>query len=387
MTKTTKYILGREKMNPRAGLYIHVPFCRSKCAYCDFYSITDTSQADDYVEALSCEMDFYRDFAPVFDTIYIGGGTPSCLHSRHLAEMLRRVRSVFAIAEDSEVTVEVNPGDTDADSMQALLDAGVNRVSIGVQSFDDGLLKFLGRRHDGHEGRKALEVARTAGCLNLSIDLIYGVPGQTPELWQDTLEAALGFEPEHLSCYELTLEEGTPLHGRTLIEPIRFPGEEDAYRFFSMTSDFLVGRGYSHYEVSNYARHCSLFSRHNQKYWDHTPYLGLGPAAHSFKGTRRWWNHRSLERYVRDIRGGHPPREGEEELLPEELRLEALYFGFRTTQGIYGPAFKKRYGIDVIREKGHTLHGYRDQGLVTLEGDFLAPTRKGLALADRLCLL
>jgi oxygen-independent coproporphyrinogen-3 oxidase len=154
-----------------------------------------------------------------------------------------------------------------------------------------------------------------------------------------------------------------------------------------MTSDFLVGRGYSHYEVSNYARHCSLFSRHNQKYWDHTPYLGLGPAAHSFKGTRRWWNHRSLERYVRDIRGGHPPREGEEELLPEELRLEALYFGFRTTQGIYGPAFKKRYGIDVIREKGHTLHGYRDQGLVTLEGDFLAPTRKGLALADRLCLL
>jgi oxygen-independent coproporphyrinogen III oxidase len=375
------------KVTAPAGLYIHVPFCRSKCAYCDFYSITDGSQAGNYLNAVSREMEFHRDFAPCFDTVYIGGGTPSCLPPRQLTEILCSVRESFAIAPDCEITVEINPGDVDHARMGELHDTGVNRVSIGVQSFDDGVLRFLGRRHDGLDGRLAIEAARNAGFHNLGIDLIYGVPGQSFELWQATLETALRFEPEHLSCYELTLEEGTPLHRRITDDRISLPGEEEGLRFFSMTSDFLEGRGYTHYEVSNFARHRSLVSRHNHKYWDHTPYLGLGPAAHSFKGNRRWWNHRSLELYLRDVENGIPPTGGQESLAPDELLLEALYFGFRTIRGIHGPDFTERYGLDLFREKGPALRSLRDEGLVNLTGDILTPTRRGLALADRLCLL
>ncbi|HET6488424.1 MAG TPA: radical SAM family heme chaperone HemW [Syntrophales bacterium] len=370
-----------------AGLYIHVPFCRSKCAYCDFYSITDSSQVDGYLLALSREMAFYRDFAPCFDTVYIGGGTPSCLTPRQLAGILSNVRGNFVIARDSEITVEINPGDADETRMRELHDAGINRVSIGVQSFDDRLLGFLGRRHGARDGRLAIEAARKAGFQNLGIDLIYGVPGQSFQLWQETMETALGFEPEHLSCYELTLEEATPLHRRIKDGRINLPGEEEAFRFFSMTSDFLEGRGYTHYEVSNFARHASLVSRHNCKYWDHSPYLGLGPAAHSFRGTRRRWNHRSLEQYQRDVQDGCPPTGGQESLSPDQLRLEALYFGFRTIRGIRGSDFAERYGLDLFREKGPALRSLRDEGLVNLQGDILAPTRRGLALADRLCLL
>jgi oxygen-independent coproporphyrinogen III oxidase len=384
---STRNITPHTKVDAAAGLYIHVPFCRSKCAYCDFYSITDNSQVERYLHALSREMAFYRDFAPCFDTIYIGGGTPSLLTFTQLAEMLRHVRESFVIAPDSEITMEINPGDVNETSMRELRDIGVNRVSIGVQSFDDKLLEFLGRRHDGRDGRLAIEAARDAGFLNLGIDLIYGVPGQSFELWQETLTTALGFEPEHLSCYELTLEEGTPLHRRITEGGIGLPGEEEGFRYFSMTSDFLESRGYTHYEVSNFARQRSLVSRHNQKYWDHTPYLGLGPAAHSFKETRRWWNHRSFEQYVSDVEKGLPPTAGQENLGPDELLLEALYFGFRTTRGICGSDFTERYGLDLFRKKGPALQSLHDEGLVNLQGDILVPTRRGLALADRLCLL
>ena len=370
-----------------AGLYIHVPFCRSKCAYCDFYSIADDSQVEGYLHALSREMALYRSFAPLFDTVYLGGGTPSCLGTRQLAELLGRVREDFPIAAGAEITVEVNPGDVDTVFMRGLRDAGVNRVSIGVQSFDSSILKTLGRRHSGREGREAVEAARAAGFDNIGLDLIYGVPGQSHELWLETMEAALGFNPEHLSCYELTVEEGTPFQRRIERGEISLPGEEEAYRFFTSTSAFLEQRGYTHYEVSNFAREHTLISRHNHKYWDHSPCLGLGPAAHSFGGNRRWWNHRSLELYLRDVNGGRTPVAGLEDLSAEELRLEALYFGFRTKRGIYGPDFRKRFGIDLFREKGATLRCLRDEGFVTLEDEFLAPTRRGLALADRLCLL
>jgi oxygen-independent coproporphyrinogen-3 oxidase len=301
--------------------------------------------------------------------------------------MIRRVRSVFAFSGDSEITVEVNPGDVDADSLRSLRDAGVNRISIGVQSFNDVILNFLGRRHTGLEGRRALEAARAAGFRNLSLDLIYGVPGQTPELWQDTLRCALGFDPEHLSCYELTVEAGTPMHGRVASGVCSTPGEEEGYRFFCLTSEVLERSGYIHYEVSNFARSDSLLSRHNHKYWNHTPYLGLGPAAHSFKGTRRWWNPRSLERYLGELEGGRPPLGGEEQLSAEALRLEALYFGFRTKKGIHLRDFACRYGFDLFREKETALRRLQREGFVTLEGDCLAPTRRGLALADQLCLL
>jgi len=376
-----------DRISTAAGLYIHVPFCRSKCAYCDFYSTTDHAHVDAFIDALSREMEMHRGFAPAFDTVYLGGGTPSCLTANRLADMLRQLRSAFPVVPGAETTVEVNPGDVDTASLGRLREAGFNRVSIGVQSFDDDILSTLGRRHNGREGLEAIESARRAGFDNLSADLIYGVPGQSLELWQRTMEAALAFRPEHLSCYELTLELGTPLYRRVEAGQAAALCEEEGYRFFSTTSAFLEDNGYVHYEVSNFARTESHVSRHNHKYWDHTPYLGLGPAAHSFRGNRRWWNHRDLGRYVLDIRSGHEPVEDREELLQEQLRMEALYFGFRTKRGIRGPAFRERYGLDLFREEEAALRGMREEGLIRLDGEVLSPTRRGLALADRLCLL
>jgi len=375
------------RISTAAGLYIHVPFCRSKCAYCDFYSVTDDARVDEYLEALFCEMSLRRDFATVFDTVYFGGGTPSCLSADQLADLLQRLRSVFLVLPETEITVEVNPGDVDAAFLFRLREAGFNRVSIGVQSFDDHILSTLGRRHNGREGLEAIESARRSGFENLSVDLIYGVPGQSLELWQRTMETAIAFRPEHLSCYELTLERGTPLYRRVeagQAAPLR---EEEGYRFFSTTSAFLEDNGYVHYEVSNFARGESLVSRHNHKYWDHTPYLGLGPAAHSFRGNRRWWNHRDLQRYIGDLRAGRTPVDGLEDLSQEQLRMEALYFGFRTKRGIHNPVFKERYGIDLFRQEETALRGMLDEGLIRLDGKVLSPTRRGLALADRLCLL
>jgi len=376
------------RISTAAGLYVHVPFCRSKCPYCDFYSVTDLSAVQEWYEAVLAEMTFHGDFASAFDTVYIGGGTPSCLPAGLLPDLLRRIRSALPVSADAEITVEVNPGDVDLDTLVGLREAGFNRVSIGVQSFDDGILSFLGRRHGGRGALHAIDAARRAGFTNLSMDLIYGVPGQSRQLWRRTLETALTFEPEHLSCYELTLERGTPLHRRVEAgQAPALPAEEEAYRFFSATSIFLEAHGYLHYEVSNFARGETRISRHNHKYWDHAPYLGLGPAAHSFRTDRRWWNHRSVDLYMRDIRQGRIPVAGQEELSQEELQTEALYFGFRTRRGIHGPSFRERYGLDVFRQKGAALRRMRADGLIRLEGETLAPTRRGLAVADRLCLL
>ena len=376
-----------DQSKANAGLYVHVPFCRSKCAYCDFYSVTDESRVDGYLEALPREMSLYRDFASVFDTVYLGGGTPSCLPAGRLADVLKRLRSAFPIVPRAEITVEVNPGDVDTAYLERLREAGFTRVSIGVQSFDDAVLAILGRRHGGRESREAIEAARRAAFDNLSVDLIYGVPGQSLDGWRETMETALAFSPEHLSCYELTLERGTPLQRRVEAGQLTPAGEDEAFGYFSTTSEFLEERGYVHYEVSNFARNESLVSRHNHKYWDHTPYLGLGPAAHSFRGSRRWWNHRDLERYIGDTREGRVPVDGQEDLSQEQLQMEALYFGFRTKRGIHGPAFRDRYGKDLFRQEENALRGMLDEGLIRLDGDFLTPTRRGLALADRLCLL
>ena len=385
--KMTSPALDNHNRSESAGLYVHVPFCRSKCAYCDFYSITDHGTVNAWLEALSLEMGMYRGFAPAFDTVYVGGGTPSCLPPGRLEELLRLVRCAFPVVAGAETTVEVNPGDVDAAFLDRLRGAGCNRLSIGVQSFDAGVLAFLGRRHSAREALAAIEAGRRAGFENLSVDLIYGVPGQSLDLWRRTLKIAIAFVPEHLSCYELTVERGTPLHRRLEAGRMAPLGEEEGFLFFEETSTFLEDSGYVHYEVSNFARAESLISRHNHGYWDHSPYLGLGPAAHSFRGNRRWWNHRDVGRYVHDARSGKRPVAGGEELSQEELRTEALYFGFRTKRGIHGPAFRQRYGLDLFRAQEAALRGMRDEGLIRLDGEVLSPTRRGLALADRLCLL
>jgi oxygen-independent coproporphyrinogen III oxidase len=369
------------------GLYIHIPFCRTKCGYCNFYSVTSLSSIPDFLEALWKEMEMVLgEFGP-FDTVYIGGGTPSVLSLNEMENLLERIQRNFVLLSDLEMTVEVNPADLDLSLLRGFRSLGVNRLNIGIQSFDQKILNFLGRRHSSIEAISAIETARKAGFENIGLDLIYGVPGQDIKSWLNTLLQALAFDPEHLSCYQLTLESKTPLGKRYEQGEFSLPGEELEHEFFIRTAESLEAAGYIHYEVSNFARDIALISRHNQKYWDHTPYLGLGPAAHSFSGYRRWWNHRSVERYITDAKAGKKPIEGAETLTTEQLRLEALFLGLRTKKGVCLKKFVEQYGCDLAVEKREVLDRLQEEGLVAINEGYLVPTRAGLAVADGLALI
>jgi len=264
---------------------------------------------------------------------------------------------------------------------------GINRINIGVQSFNEKTLGFLGRRHSVRQAVLAIEDAREAGFNNMGIDLIYGVPNQDMASWLETLKQAITFAPEHLSCYQLTLESNTPLGRRCQAGEFSVPREERQYEFFMKTSQFLEDAGYIHYEVSNFARGMEHCSRHNQKYWDHSPYLGLGPSAHSFQSNQRWWNHRSLDQYLATIKAGDFPIQGKETLTMEQLQLEALYLGLRTRNGICLQDFKSRYDSDLLSGKKKILEKLEEEGFISIRDGRLYPTPFGLAIADSLSLI
>jgi oxygen-independent coproporphyrinogen III oxidase len=356
------------------GLYIHIPFCLSKCHYCDFYSLTSVSAVPDFLKALFKEMEMYRNRFNPFDTLYIGGGTPSLLSPQQLGDILTSVQKNFDLLADPEITIETNPADLDRSLLESMREMGINRINIGIQSFAEKVLGFLGRRHSVKQAISAIGASRKAGFQNIGLDLIYGVPGQDMTSWLNTLKQAVVFSPEHLSCYQLTLGAKTPLGIRYQAGEFLMPGEELQYEFFVKTSEFLEDAGYIHYEVSNFARETKYVSRHNQKYWDHSPYLGLGPSAHSFQPNRRWWNHRSLDQYLAAINAGDLPVEETEILTMEQLRLEALYLGLRTKKGVSLYDFKNQYHYDLFAEKKEMLNKLQKEGLVSIQDGYLSPT-------------
>ncbi|HAY21469.1 MAG TPA: coproporphyrinogen III oxidase [Desulfobacterales bacterium] len=388
------------------GLYLHVPFCKTKCPYCDFYSITDDSLVFAWLQALEKEIDLLNrksvrcrsragtNILPAvgpghdarafgcsrFDTFYLGGGTPSCLGQDEISAVFDLIRQGFVFTKDAEITLEANPDDVTADRLHLWGRLGVNRLSLGVQSLLDAELRFLSRRHDALQARQALSLAREAGFENLGVDLMYGLPGQTKDNWLATLDGILVFQPEHLSCYQLTIEENTPLAAKRaqgLIKPLP---EEQQRDFFLLTSQYLEEQGYLHYEVSNFARNEPCISRHNSKYWRHSPYLGLGPAAHSFDGRLRFWNYRSVAEYCQALAAGKPPVDGREELTVEQRRLEAIYLGLRTKNGALLTFFTSL-------EAEAALSGLCRAGLVRVYQGRVLPTRQGFLVADSLALL
>lgn len=384
------------------GLYIHIPFCLSKCPYCGFYSVSDPGLVDGFIQSLLKEIKMVafdrhslssgvRDTGGInswtFDTIYVGGGTPSLLKPEYIETILKQISKYFRLTDDIEITFESNPGDGDREYFCQIFRLGINRLNLGIQSFDEKALCFLGRRHTAVQAREAIQDARRAGFKNIGLDLIYGVPGQKVESWHDTLSAALKYSPEHLSCYQLTIEENTPFALQAQKGEIALPDEEDQREFFMQTAALLDAAGYVQYEVSNFAKGEFCFSRHNQKYWDHTPYLGLGPGAHSFDGRNRWWNFRSVDNYIVALGKGNLPIQGQEALIQEQLLFEDLFLGLRTRKGVHLQTIQERYSRDLIKEKGKILEAWEKEGLVTLYGGYLRPTRFGLAVADRLALI
>ncbi|HAD81973.1 TPA: coproporphyrinogen III oxidase [Candidatus Edwardsbacteria bacterium] len=380
------------------GLYIHVPFCLRKCAYCAFYSITDRSLISAYRSALRREIAIYRGWAPSFDTLYLGGGTPSVLPAFDLEGLIADIRNAFTITTDAEITVEVNPADITETLLASLRRSGVNRLNIGVQSFDDDALALLGRRHTSLQAIEAIHRAHDAGFRNIGLDLIYGLPSSPPErgtspktdrtfaIWLATLDRAVDLSPEHLSCYQLTLEEKTPLAKRCERGEFILPGGYRQADYFLRTAQILEESGYRHYEVSNFAQP-GRESKHNRKYWSHIPYLGLGPTAHSFSGRERRWNRLSVEAYIADLESGREPIEAREILNDEQLGLEALFLGFRTHRGICMERFKICYGMDLLTDKRTMLKKLAYEGLVEIRNGFLRPTRAGMAVADSLALI
>lgn len=369
------------KNNSLPGLYLHIPFCQSKCAYCTFYSTTDLSLVPLWLEALKKEIDFYQGYFQPFDSLYLGGGTPSRLSDQEIITLMDLIQSRFDFETDSEITIEANPDDLTLKKIKRFRDSGINRISLGVQSFNDQELMLLGRPHKAQEAEEALYRIRDAGFHNLGIDLIYGLPGQTRDLWMVTIDKALRFQPEHLSCYQLSVEKDTRLWAKKEKGQIALPDESEEELFFLATSQALTERGYIHYEISNFAREASFFSRHNQKYWRRSPTLGLGPSAHSFLGNRRWWNVSSLTEYCRALEKGNPPLGGQEALTEEQVQLERLSLGLRTKEGV---------DLALVTNKGileKRLSPLIASGFVSLENQKIVPTLKGFLVADRLPLL
>jgi putative oxygen-independent coproporphyrinogen III oxidase len=368
-----------------AGLYLHVPFCARICPYCDF-AVTTGSRArrTSFVEALAGEIALWEGSPFRFDTVYFGGGTPSALLPEDLSRLFAAARSHLDVLPDAWIFLEANPENATPEALAAWRALGVRTVSLGVQSFDAANLSFLGRRHGPEGARSAVEAARAAGLDTVSLDLIFGLPGQTPERWQEDLAEAVRLGPDHISCYQLTIHEGTPFgrqHERGTLQEMPEPEQAG---LFALTHAFLEDAGYEGYEVSNFARGPEHRSRHNRKYWDHTPYLGLGPSAHSFDGRRRWWNERRLGDWQDRLARRERPVAGDEHLDAKDLALEALMLALRTRDGLDLARFQERHGCDLAGRNREVIDRLVAQGYLHPDPIRLLPTIQGLAVADAL---
>lgn len=326
------------------GLYIHVPFCQQKCAYCDFYSLPNSeSRMDDYTDALCAHLVETAPFAAghTVDTVYFGGGTPSYLGEKRLARILKTVLKKYRVAKDAEITLEANPDSAgDWKTLRALRKSGFNRLSLGMQSACDVELAEIGRIHTMDQVRAAVDAARRAKFENLSLDLIYGLPHQTMERWQENLAAAAGLAPEHLSCYGLKVEEGTPLFARR--ETAGLPGDDAQADMYLYTVDYLRRFGYFQYEISNFARN-GRGSRHNLKYWTLGEYAGFGPGAHSDFGGVRYAYEKDLEGYIRGVKDHTPMLSENDRIPPMDRDTEWVMLGLRTVRGLDPGEFENRF--------------------------------------------
>jgi oxygen-independent coproporphyrinogen-3 oxidase len=374
---------------PSLGLYIHVPFCERKCPYCDFNTYAGLQRLyAPYARALAREITLAGEALshPPARTVFLGGGTPTVLPTELLGEILEAVRRAFALLPDAEITAEANPGTVDRARFAGLRALGVNRLSMGAQSFHDDELRFLGRIHSAEDVERAFAAARAAGFDNVNLDLIYGLPGQPVDKWRRTLAQAVALGPEHISCYALTVEAGTPL--ACWVEEGRVPPPDDdlAADLYEEAEASLAAAGYEHYEISNWARQAEADYRaqHNLIYWRNEPYLGFGAGAHSSLGGRRWWNVRAPEAYIRRLESGEGVTEGEE-TIDEALAMgETMMLGLRLVQeGVSREAFAKRHGRDLEEVYADELQELERWGLIERSRARVRLTRRGRLLGNQ----
>lgn len=381
-----------------AGLYIHIPFCKARCAYCDFYSVPVKAEwLSQFEKALLWEAESIPDPAGwgTFTSIYLGGGTPSLLEPSFFDRLLDLLGKHFSLSSDCEVTIEANPGTIDRHKLSGYRRAGINRLSLGVQSMDECELALLGRIHRRRDVMEAAEAALAAGFCNLNLDLIYGIPGQTLDIWQRSLNEALSLSPQHISCYLLQMEDEVPLARRIHRGELEEAGEDTAADMYCCTIETLSGAGYEQYEISNFARP-GMACRHNLNYWQTGDYLGLGPGAVSFKlypdsthpsGARRWMNTPDLEGYLNNMLDkGSPPRRELETLNRRDLAAEAIMMGLRRTRGIAVDEFLARFGVNPWQEWSTALEWGLANDLLQYDPPYLHLTCKGYFLSNQIFL-
>ena len=365
-----------------AGIYVHIPFCKRKCLYCDFYSCTDLSVKDAYVDALVDEMSLRRKYITKVDTVYFGGGTPSLMSAKDFVRIFSSINKLFDLSNCAEITVEINPDDITPEYADALAELPFNRVSIGIQTFDDDELHFLNRRHDALQAVEAVKRCQDAGFTNISIDLIYGLPGQTLSSWDKNLECALALGVPHISAYHLIYEENTPITQLKDTGKIIPVDEDTSLLLFSRLIERLSVSGYEHYEISNFSLP-GYRSRHNSSYWDGTAYLGLGPFAHSYNGCdEREWNIASLPAYLEGIRNRSPRVTSERLDLPTRYN-EYIITRLRTKEGFLSSELERRFGKELFAYCLRQAERYIASGmLLREENDRIRLSEKGIFVSD-----
>lgn len=372
----------------QTACYIHIPFCDHKCIYCDFYSIITSDNISSFLKSLKKEIEYYAaNYSEEREliSIYFGGGTPSLMEPEYIFEIIESVKKKFGVITDAEITLETNPGTVSIDKLKLFKQAGINRISIGIQSFDNSDLKFLTRIHDADTAIKTVYTAANAGFGNISLDLIFNLPGQTKEKWQKNLKQAIQLPVKHISAYSLILERGTILNKMVLDGKVKIQDEDYDAELYEMTIDFLTSNGFYQYEVSNFAKH-GFECIHNNAYWHYTDYFGFGTSAHSFIDGERWWNFSSLKMYIDKVNKYGSAVAGSEIITDDKAINEYVMLELRSS-GLNFEKFENRFGIQIqewMKSKYAYFEVLKNKKFVTIENNIVKMTSNGYAICDEI---
>jgi oxygen-independent coproporphyrinogen-3 oxidase len=367
-----------------AGIYIHIPFCKTKCQYCDFYKTTSLQLKNDFLKAVILEINQRRDFLhnETIDTVYFGGGTPSVLSSGEIDTVLNAIHAKYKGGNDIEITLEANPDDLTLNYLKDIKTAGINRISIGIQSFSDRDLRLLNRRHSAESGIKAIKDALNADFANISIDLIFGIPGQSLDTWKENLFISGNLPVKHISAYHLTFHKGTPFYRWLKSGKIKELSDDESIAHFEALFEITSLLGFEQYEISNFAKN-RAYSRHNSNYWLGKKYLGIGPAAHSFNGESRQWNISGLVKYLSGVYSGE--KYWSNEILSEKDKLnEYIITGIRTKWGISLSKIKTSFGEKAAERLSDLALKYQKEGQITFKDGNIVLTRQGIITSDQI---
>jgi oxygen-independent coproporphyrinogen III oxidase len=372
-------------MKNNCAIYIHIPFCDHKCIYCDFYSIITSDNVDNFLTSLSKEIKFFAEKysnGREFSSIFFGGGTPSLMNADYIKTIIGKLNKYFNISSDAEITIETNPGTVDLKKLKEFRQSGINRISIGIQSFNEDELKFLTRIHDKETAIQTVYHAVDAGFENISIDLIFNLPGQTKERWKSNLHTAVSLPITHISAYSLILEQGTILNKMVLDGKVKIQDADYDAELYQITTEFMIKSGFKQYEVSNFSKP-GYECIHNNTYWEHKEYLGFGTSAHSFMNGKRWWNFSSLKRYINEIEKNTQAVMNEEVLTDKQIHDEYIMLALRS-KGIILNEYLGRFKSDWINKNYSYFETLKIENFLKMDNNTIYLTPKGYSVCDEI---